>query len=1280
MSIEITGPDRYEFQYSVTLELALRFWNQRVEVYVEAGEDAALKADVDGKRIEIEVQVKGAKSADKAVDRTLLRDYLAHFPPHQAANCLLERLLSQPGKLVLFVFAQRVMDFCSPLTVPSDWRGTYQMKAPLSATAADEFLAAIKAYPTAADASELEDRRRDALQKVAHKTTRAALNIAFARLKLQESTTLEGTQARAREHLRTLGVSNDQLESVWNQMLAQIRTFKGTTRDVAPALDEVLRATIRPSVRPKEYIPRGKEDTWIAKATEKRAVLLSGPPRCGKTDTAKWVAASFQDQGFEVQHHSMVDEAERALLDLRRAEIVVLLDDPLGSDFEQSAGTARSLSKLDRLLRELPANRRLVVAQSQEVLLAAKGEKRLGDVTTGGLGWEDLGIQPTGFLSNVWAAHASRNHVPRDVSEALTAAIEANVVDFPTGVLAHLAAHHESLTGRDVVQQAQTLASLSASDFAFTLSATGAGDVVRALAVGTTTVEASADRELAFILGHGDELPVPKSLGVSWPPPDEETPALPAYGTMPEISDDARQKLAQLERHRLLERNQTKSLQFTHPYYRAAARAVVARSVSMEEKEVLSAIRRALFSLAPNTSAAAARNLWWLYRDLDARLGVGDALVAIAEDGLRWYFPKTRDLCYEFLLGLAKSKPDRYSKQIQRWIDLLNEVKLSDIVWADVPFLPEDRSRTVLSFLNPTVVPAWSEVEMTARTLSEGDALPSLSAAEAALRYFKHHPELFRAQVLMRFLSFDEGLIRAEAAYIWLRTDRPNDERVMARLARETHPSVIGRVVEAAIDGWEEFGSDERHRRAALLRALTTDEESASVIVTTLLHHSYDHEYSLVERNEPAWGLVGEVLPTALRSFPTSFWISTKQLADVCTRAFGKLPTDAAESISEAWLDLLARWIQAGRSLDGYIVGLLPYVFRFADFSPSTRLPFVRGLLELPSTAISLVTLLTLLDNWSKLSGEERSVVTRSMASSREDAVWLKAVAITQTRLPAAVRKPIFGEENVLDLPPETVATALPHDLLAAGVRTHLARSSIFEAIGFPRSRSSKWIAIVGRLARSPQHPLFKECLQELYENFANQYGKRELYKVIQELDAPAREQVFDFMLEWKRGVLGNWHQKEFDLILDMAPSDGARASLIKRMVESAPFVIEELGHITDWTRREDAQRALHIRFVADFAVYVYFNKLEDIDIDLDDRELVDEVVQGVLTLISHRLPSFPETHFRIRSLLNGLQADAASTKSADSFRELAIKNFLERHSLAPRSHPISLPHWSGPA
>ncbi len=91
-----------------------------------------------------------------------------------------------------------------------------------------------------------------------------------------------------------------------------------------------------------------------------------------------------------------------------------------------------------------------------------------------------------------------------------------------------------------------------------------------------------------------------------------------------------------------------------------------------------------------------------MHHDLASRLDVGEPLVLLAEKGLRWHFPTTRDLCYQFLLEVVKADPERYEDKLQFWVNSMSRIKLDDVIWdRGEPYFPVENQPLVGKFLLP---------------------------------------------------------------------------------------------------------------------------------------------------------------------------------------------------------------------------------------------------------------------------------------------------------------------------------------------------------------------------------------------------------------------------------------------------------------------------------------------------------------------------------------------------------------------------------------------------
>ena len=117
MNIAVTGPEMYAFQDLVCVELALGWQNSGLQSMIPEpvnGEDSTLFWPV-GTPIQIlEVQVKGAS---KDLTLTELATFLAHYPSRKAAGSLLDRLIADPSRGVLFVGSGRIADAITILRI-----------------------------------------------------------------------------------------------------------------------------------------------------------------------------------------------------------------------------------------------------------------------------------------------------------------------------------------------------------------------------------------------------------------------------------------------------------------------------------------------------------------------------------------------------------------------------------------------------------------------------------------------------------------------------------------------------------------------------------------------------------------------------------------------------------------------------------------------------------------------------------------------------------------------------------------------------------------------------------------------------------------------------------------------------------------------------------------------------------------------------------------------------------------------------------------------------------
>jgi hypothetical protein len=122
MSIEVTGPEKYEFQDYVCLLTALRLQDRaplKAFIEPEGLEDGLFCVTENGTPTEIELQVKGAQGK---VSLSSIAECLMHFPPRSAKNSRFERLLASSQRFALLTMSGRCDDDSSCFCGPRPWR------------------------------------------------------------------------------------------------------------------------------------------------------------------------------------------------------------------------------------------------------------------------------------------------------------------------------------------------------------------------------------------------------------------------------------------------------------------------------------------------------------------------------------------------------------------------------------------------------------------------------------------------------------------------------------------------------------------------------------------------------------------------------------------------------------------------------------------------------------------------------------------------------------------------------------------------------------------------------------------------------------------------------------------------------------------------------------------------------------------------------------------------------------------------------------------------------
>ena len=314
----------------VCIELALEYRHSgEVSLVPEptGGEDANFVWH-DGLVTTLEVQVKGAKGSAGLAE---LAEYLIHYPARESSGSLAERLMTDDGRFALLVLTARCQDQVSPLLVSAPLTRPTARPAPksLAEELRDEFSRLAEASPSRG-ASALEINRQKDLARIANRPV-SDFERLLAKTSISDQQTAEQVEVRLHATMRSERFDTLSTRGILASLTDILTRQKRTQQDaLAFMLDELTR--LAPSaVSPHGYVARGTEEPLIARLGRDRVLLLAGPPRAGKSWTARQICGELQTVGYEVRRGNHVDEADRFLTDATGAERVYMLDDPLGS-------------------------------------------------------------------------------------------------------------------------------------------------------------------------------------------------------------------------------------------------------------------------------------------------------------------------------------------------------------------------------------------------------------------------------------------------------------------------------------------------------------------------------------------------------------------------------------------------------------------------------------------------------------------------------------------------------------------------------------------------------------------------------------------------------------------------------------------------------------------------------------------------------------------------------------------------------------------------------------
>ncbi|MBD3817807.1 MAG: hypothetical protein IE912_02675 [Brevundimonas diminuta] len=1149
MTIAQVAQDKFEYQDFASLVFALEGLDEAtLEVRSEPtdGEDTEVRTTIGAALVVFDIQ---SKDETVGIDLAQLARHLAHPSPHKIDETLLDRLEQDEARTAVFITAGRLRDDAVAFAAPEGWAGRTVVRADPSGTTVSAFLSAFAKVDL--NSKTYEARRKTHRQALAARLKPRAAQRLMRRVIVLDRITGTALRQRCVDLIAAhIGGSPAAARALIDPALRLVRDAKATGGDLVPPLRRLLERSRRRRFGSPDYLKRGTEAAWMNTLILDGVLLLAGPPRSGKTQSAEHLADELLDQGYDVVRAEDYLEARRFFYDPAAGPRAVLLDDPLGDGWSIQ-GPPGAYAGLKALIDQASPTRLLIVAQNQTPLFTASGGEKLATVRTAGQSWIDLSAGSPDLAVRVWEDAARRGHVPTAAARRLSSALQAGREGLDLGALVHLAFSGQVGDGTSV-QAMIAIAAQGAGEFASEIAANDpeAALILSAFAMATDEAVGLDELTLAFVLnGPVKARPAHRARLSRVVEVFGRTPAesFPEYKTLPVLTPLQMAKIELLENRRILVRSAYR-LQLSHGFYRAAALGLLRQPAAATVTRHLGLMQRGLFCLDPRVSRATARNLArvWAAVPETARPKVVD----LAADGLSALYPGTRDLSWRFLIAHLDRISERVRSDLPQWIRNTYSTDLDDLAWRNGEAWIQSGGasfsdsryfrRTKLDAAQPILEGLEGEAEYAVQPEN----------ADTALSYYSARPRRMNARAIRRLLALDEAVLRGDAAKTWVTVPRANDADILDQIFAERHPRIAGDVLDGLADGWAKLSKKRRADLVARMKVFIASPAVAVPLVDTLVLINRVEHFG----DDPPWALFGALLPTLLDQLTDEGTGAEPRLFTAVDDAVRHLPASVIVDICRSWIGWLTRTTRRQLRSD-YAWGVVSILIDATRATPALR----DGLLELlfahvDETGAAVMLVSEMSYEWDDLTDAERDLLRTLFRAPRRDALWLKAVALTRRSPSDTLVMELIGAS--LARTARGVIGQLPPDLLDACIEVHLGVEP-FGHLGLNCQRRPPWRRIVQRLAADPGHRLGFLCLEALVQ----EENARRLMPVMPSWIGRLDE-IFELLLRHHLRVAGGSDLRAIWIWVFAHASPAQKAAWDKRLSQTVVGLIDELREL----------------------------------------------------------------------------------------------------------------------
>lgn len=1022
MSIEISGPKGYDFQYLNTLLVALEYLDEdTLDVYVEKdnGEDAQITFSSDVGKIVIDIQVKNRNAT---VDLPTLSSWISHFE-NRSSNCCLLNKLEDENRYAIFLTDARLNDDVHKFALeqPNSFKRDMTLNNSFLDAVKDLLKIGLKAD------SQLNKSRIEFLQTYLDSTSNAKMRCILNKISVCERFTETYATNRIGEILnKKYFIPQSKLESVIVELVNKVRNSRGSNRSITSELLHIIESHSGKNilVRNDYYVLRNEKVVCKEILDKENVLLLTGLSFCGKTFIAKDIAQEYLESGYKVTQTSDLYGDNGALNFIRQLgqeDQLLIYEDPFGL-VETSGNAASTLSEIRNLIRNRKLNKKIIITSRKDILMDTFSQGNIKDCSIDNSHWIDLSNNSTESSFELWKRYYGNsdcsNQLFNDISKWLENKEHTNTLQI--GHITNIYNKYKSIDEllKNDLNEIINTARIDSLDLARVIEkrSVDASQVFIALGMCCSTNKVVSLNDFLFVFNNHNDYPgiykEKEDYYSTWGLEENEIESsdkVLEYTTVYKLEGLVKEEIKFLRQHGYIEVDHLKRIKFTHPIYHYASYLLIKKffNDSFEVDFVISKAKSSLGSYSKDATLCTLNVLESLY---DNSIDSIKELMLFALDSI---FPSVRDKVIMFFDRRINDLSEHEQNYFVRTLIYGRGIKKSKVCWYNgFPYFDFSKNNNSSWYFEK------SNEENARILLDKIEHNIELTSEEMWNLLNSRTTDDLPLACLKLAMQYEDSFIRSKAIrmlfqnYAFLMSD------ISIYLNRYEHPDVIYNIFRGALDSWLKYKTSDRQLITNYFKG-SLDLMSVSIRAKKFLEnfedeHSSDGIYweSIDEIDRVIlWETWHEVFVEFLSKFPSRHISMDEGHMVLVTENSLKYikSTASVVELATAWFSWLNRYLQYHLPHD-YGMSVADYLMDGTQKDSESRKEVFKLMLSTGNTSFITYNVKVFIDSWELLSPIEKYQMIDLLKENRKDSLWIKAISISRGITPTEIQQELFGE------------------------------------------------------------------------------------------------------------------------------------------------------------------------------------------------------------------------------------------------------------------------------